>query len=161
MYVLRVTHIFFHFLPLFTYPVFSKSRYNQVFLFLLRNPWQAHDTGYCCSCTFLYIIDDLGLSRQHQYTNKIDYYTVRVFRSLNFPFLHRNNSLLSKKNFRRNKFTIIIHILQRTKHLPAIEDLDSLKVLTLQSCPPLQPCLNLAALVTFGFADILVTSKIF
>lgn len=76
---------------LFTHPVFPKSRHNQMFLFLLRDPWQAHDTGHCCSCTFLYIIDDSELSRRHQSTSNIDYHTVRSFRSFNFPFLNRKN----------------------------------------------------------------------
>lgn len=127
-----------------------------MFLFLLGNPWPAHNTGYCCSCTFLYIIDDLRPSRQHQYTSHIDYHTVRGLRSLNFPFLNRNNSLPSNKNSRRSKFAILINILQRTKRSPAIEDSDSLKLLTLLPYPPLQPPLNLAALEVFGLANILV-----
>lgn len=46
--------------PLFAYSVFSKRRHKQMFLFPLRNPWQAPDTGSGWSCTFLYIIDDPG-----------------------------------------------------------------------------------------------------
>lgn len=46
--------------PLFTYSVFSKRRYKQMFLFPFRNPWQAPDTSSGWSCTFLYIIDDSG-----------------------------------------------------------------------------------------------------
>lgn len=116
----------------------------------LADPWHC----YRCSCTFLYIIDDLGPSRQRQYTSRIDYHTVRGFWSLNFPFLNRINSLLNNKNSRRSKFTIVINILQRTKHLSAVEDLDSLKILTLLPYPLLHLCLNLASLVMFGFADI-------
>lgn len=127
-----------------------------MFLFLLRNPWQAHDTGHCCNGTFLYIIDDLGPSRQHQYASHIDYHAVRVLRSLNFPFLNRNNSLLSNKNSRRSKLTIVINILQRTKCLPGTEDWNSLKILILLLYSPLQPSLSLTALVMCGFADILI-----
>lgn len=132
-----------------------------MFLFLLRIPWQAHDTGSGCSCTFLYIIDDSGPRRQRQCTSHIDYHTVRGLRSLNFPFLNRNNSSLNNKNSRRSKFTIVINILQRTKHLPAIEDLDTLKILTFLPCPPLRSSLHLATLLMFGFADILVIIYVF
>lgn len=132
IFVLSFAPVFPHRSSSFVCPVFPESRHNQMFLFLIRNPWQAHDTGYCCSCTFLCIIDDSGPSRQHRYTSNIDYHTVKGLGSLNFPLLNRKNPFLNNNVSRKNKFRIGRNVLRRTKRLPAV-DLDSLESFILSS----------------------------